>query len=78
MFLTPVVYSADNIPEDWLFLYKLNPMYWVVEGFRWSILGSGPAPIEPIGLILLVFMIVLLVSGFFIFRKTELTIVDWL
>ena len=40
MFLTPVAYSSTLIPDEWLWLYSLNPMAGVVEGFRWALLGQ--------------------------------------
>ena len=80
LFLTPVAYSANVIAEripQWMWLYKLNPMYWVIEGFRWSLLGIGNPPemymLIPVGLVIL-----LLISGAFVFRRTERTIVDLL
>src|SRR3989338_6042995 len=36
LFLTPVVYPSSMVPERWQFLYGLNPMVSVVEGFRWA------------------------------------------
>ncbi len=77
MYATPVAYSASLIPENWLWLYKLNPLYWVIEGFRWALLGSGQAP-EPLMLIPIGMVIALLISGAFIFKRTERTIVDLL
>jgi lipopolysaccharide transport system permease protein len=76
-FITPVVYSATLIPEKWQNLYRLNPMYWVVEGFRWIILGSGQTPSLMVGVASLI-SISILISGLFVFRRTERTIVDWL
>ena len=38
MFLSPVVYSVNLIPEKWRLLYGLNPMVGVIEGFRWALL----------------------------------------
>jgi lipopolysaccharide transport system permease protein len=77
MYATPVAYSASLIPERWQGLYQLNPMYWVIEGFRWALLGKGqalqPLMLVPVGLVLL-----LLISGAFVFRRTERTIVDLL
>lgn len=75
MYATPVAYSASLIPDRWQWLYRLNPMYWVIEGFRWALLGKGRPP-QPIMLIPVVFVLVLLVSGAFVFRRTERTIVD--
>lgn len=53
MFLSPVVYPASLVPESRLIggvevplrtLYGLNPLTGVIEGFRWALLGRGPAP----------------------------------
>jgi lipopolysaccharide transport system permease protein len=77
MYATPVAYTASLVPERWLWLYQLNPLYWVIEGFRWALLGAGQPPqlqmLAPIG-----FVILLLISGAFVFRRTERTIVDLL
>jgi lipopolysaccharide transport system permease protein len=77
MYATPVAYTASLIPERWQLLYQLNPMYWVIEGFRWSLLGKGQAP-QPLMLLPVGFVVLLLISGAFIFRRTERTIVDLL
>jgi len=39
--ITPVAYGLENIPENLRLLFYLNPMTWIIEGFRWSILGTG-------------------------------------
>ena len=77
MYLTPVAYAASNLPEHWLWLLKLNPMFYVIEGFRWSLLGIGQGPeLYMIFSLSLVFLIA--ITGVFLFRKTERTIVDLL
>jgi lipopolysaccharide transport system permease protein len=43
LFASPVVYSAASLHQPWKFLYALNPMVGVIDGFRWSILGVGHA-----------------------------------
>jgi lipopolysaccharide transport system permease protein len=77
MYLTPVAYAASNFPDAYQPWLQLNPMYWVVEGFRWSLLGKGMGP-EPYMWIPVGITLVLLVSGAFVFRRTERTIVDLL
>ncbi len=77
MYATPVAYSARLIPEKWQALYRLNPLYWVIEGFRWALLGPGEAPTAA-ALPPLVFVIVLLVTGMAVFRRSERTVVDLL
>jgi lipopolysaccharide transport system permease protein len=75
-YFTPIIYSASIIPENYLWLYKLNPMFWVVEGFRWSLLGTGTPPqpemFYPIGFFLLLFILSL-----YIFTRSSRNIVDF-
>ena len=75
MYLTPVVYATSVIPERWQFLYRLNPMTTVVEGFRWALLGKGTLMLLPT-LLSILGVLVLLVTGAYLFRRTERTIVD--
>src|SRR6185436_12827848 len=41
MYASPVVYPLSLVPESWRFVYSLNPMVGVIEGFRWSLLGTA-------------------------------------
>jgi lipopolysaccharide transport system permease protein len=78
MWATPVAYSVELVAEKaprLLWLYKLNPMYWVIQGFRWALLDTGEAP-TLLMLVPFTIVILLLVSGLYIFRRTEKTIVD--
>ena len=75
LFLTPVVYPSSLVPEQWRFLYGLNPMVGVVEGFRWALLGAGEGPSSMLGASTLV-AIALFVSGIVWFRWRERTFVD--
>jgi lipopolysaccharide transport system permease protein len=81
MYATPVVYSATIVRDRWPLLYewvyRLNPMFWVVQGFRWSVLGKGEAPgasmLPAVSIILL-----MLITGAHVFHRTERTVVDLL
>lgn len=76
MFASPVVYPITLIENDFLrYVYALNPMVGVIEGFRWSILGLDTAP----GIAILVSIVVamaLLVFGSFYFKRMERTFAD--
>jgi homopolymeric O-antigen transport system permease protein len=74
MFASPVVYPSSLVPEPWRWLYGLNPMAGVIEGFRWALLGQGN-PTLPLGMSI-VSVLVALVAGLFYFRRVEGTIVD--
>ena len=69
LFASPVVYPASLVPESVRFLYGLNPMAGVIEGFRWALLGTD----IPSAMILVSVGVValLLVSGAFYFRRME-------
>src|SRR5215211_361958 len=42
LFLSPIAYPMDKLGEPWATLSALNPVVGVVEGFRWSLLGTAP------------------------------------
>jgi lipopolysaccharide transport system permease protein len=74
MYTGPIVYAFSSIPEQYRFLYSLNPIVGVIEGFRACLLGS-PIPwtyIYP-GIIT---SVILLVSGAFYFKKMERIVAD--
>ena len=39
-YVSPVGFSSSVVPEQWRFLYSLNPIVGVIDGFRWCILGG--------------------------------------
>lgn len=75
LFATPVAYAANLVPEQWHWLYAINPMVCVVEGFRWALLGTAPPTLEMIGMALLSIAL-LLPTGLLYFRATERTFAD--
>lgn len=75
MYLSPVIYPVSVVPEPLKVIYMLNPMTGVVQGFRWAFFGSGDPPSIYFG-ISIVIVIVALVGGAYIFRRTERTVVD--
>ena len=77
MFATPIFYPASLIPNQWRFLYGLNPMVGVVEGFRWSLLGEGQ-PLHSSVFLSFPLVILLLIGGFLYFNRVEKTFADHL
>ncbi len=75
MFASPVAYPSSLVPERWRWLYGLNPMAGVIEGFRWALTGTGQ---PPSGLLAVsAAMVLLLVAGgAAYFQKMEGTIAD--
>lgn len=74
LYITPVAYSNTLIPEQWQFVYALNPMAGVVQGFRWVLLGTE-APGNLIWVSVGVAVIVL-VTGLFYFKRMERQFAD--
>jgi lipopolysaccharide transport system permease protein len=76
MYVSPVGWSSDRVPEKWRFLYSLNPMVGVIDGFRWSIC-QGKAELYLPGLALSVLLVgAMLISGVIYFRATEKRFAD--
>lgn len=40
LYVSPVGFSSSVVPDPWRWLYNLNPMVGVIDGFRWCILGE--------------------------------------
>lgn len=76
VYISPVGYSSQILPEKWRLIYSLNPMVGVIDGFRWAILGGEYTMYWP-GLAISIFMsLILVTSGIWYFRKTEATFAD--
>jgi len=75
MYASPVAYPVSLVPENWRFVYSLNPMAGVVEGFRWALLGKQ-GPDFGVMAVSAVVVAVLLVSGLVFFKQMERTFVD--
>lgn len=79
LYISPVGFSSSVVFErfpQWGWLYSLNPMVGVIDGFRWAILGGEsnlylPGFTLSLGLVALLFF-----SGVWYFRKVERTFAD--
>ncbi len=74
LFASPVVYSSSLVEGGWKYVYALNPMSTVLDGFRWSV-ADGPAP-GPEALVSAAVVIVVLVAGLFYFARAERSFAD--
>lgn len=74
MYMTPIVYPLSLVPSKYIWLYKLNPMVGIIEGYRSSIFGY---PFETtiilwsIGVSIVIFLI-----GYVLFKKSEKMFAD--
>jgi lipopolysaccharide transport system permease protein len=73
--VTPVAYGLENIPEKYRLIFYLNPMTWIIQGFRWSLLGVGDMDVGKI-LIAGLFAAAVLTGGLFYFRRVESAFAD--
>jgi lipopolysaccharide transport system permease protein len=75
MFASPVAYPSSLVPVRWRWLYGLNPMAGVIDGFRWALTGHGQPP-GPLLLASTVAVVLVLVGGLFFFQRMEGAIAD--
>jgi lipopolysaccharide transport system permease protein len=75
LFATPVAYPSSMVPARWRPVLGLNPMTGVVEGFRWSLLGSGEG-LGPTFVVSVAIVGLLLVTGLLYFRHMERMFAD--
>lgn len=70
MYLAPVVYSIDYVPEGWQTVYALNPMVGVIEGMRAVFLQTRAFPWQWV-LQGAAVSVALFLGGCLYFRRTE-------
>jgi lipopolysaccharide transport system permease protein len=75
MFASPIAYPSSLLPEPWRTVYGVNPMAGIVEGFRWTLLGSR-AYSGSLLAVSAVTTLVLLISGALYFSRMENTFAD--
>jgi lipopolysaccharide transport system permease protein len=74
LFASPVVYSSSLVPGAWQYVYALNPMVTVLDGFRWSVAGAPPPGLE--ALVSLAVVVTSLVLGLTYFAREERSFSD--
>lgn len=75
MYASCVVYPLSMVPENWRWLYALNPMVFVIEAFRFAFMGQGTVYLWQIVDSFFVSIAVVLI-GLVMFNKTQRTCVD--
>ena len=70
LFATPVIYPGSLVEGAWRYVYALNPVVSVVDGFRWALLGAR-APEPAVVAISATVAVACLCAGLAYFRKTE-------
>jgi len=67
LFATPVIYPTSSVPDKWIWLYKINPMVGIIEGFR-NVLVKGQSPNLELLIYSIIITLVLLMLSWPIFR----------
>ncbi len=76
LFISPVGFSSDVIPEKWRLLYSLNPMVGVIDGFRWAILGQNVQIYWEGFTVSILLVFIMFYTGLRYFRKIERILAD--
>ena len=74
MFVSPVFYPSNILPEKWRLVFTLNPLTGIIDGFRSSLFGR-PTNWTALGVSALI-TILLLVYASYSFRRMEKTFAD--
>jgi lipopolysaccharide transport system permease protein len=72
---SPVYYSSSMVPERYRWLYGLNPMAGVIDGFRWALTGTGHPP-SAVLIASTVAVCLMVVGGLLFFNRMEVSIAD--
>jgi lipopolysaccharide transport system permease protein len=75
LFATPVAYPSSLVHGAWRFVLYANPMTGVVEGFRWSLVGTPPPGLP--ALVSLLSALLVLASGLVYFGRVERRLADF-
>lgn len=76
LYVSPVGFSSSVVPEEWRWLYSLNPLVGIIDGFRWCFLGGESTIYLPGFLVSLGVVAFFLWLGIRRFRATERTFAD--
>jgi lipopolysaccharide transport system permease protein len=69
-FLTPVLYSASEVPGDWKYLYAVNPLSSALDGIRWAMFDTAAPGIGEVA-ISVGSALILLLAAMTYFQRTE-------
>jgi lipopolysaccharide transport system permease protein len=75
LYASPVAYAASAVPRRWKTVLNLNPLTGMMEGFRWSVLGSA-APSAAMIAWSATAAVIFLVAGASMFKQMERQFAD--
>jgi len=74
-YLTPIVYTTDMVPQEYLWIFKLNPMVPIMDVYRQILYYKQLPSFNGLGLIF-IFSIAMIVIGYYIFQKLQKNFVE--
>ena len=75
LYASPLVYSSTLIPDSWAWIYDLNPMVGIIDGFRWAFFGTIQFPLDSLTYSITVSFVIFFL-GLIIFRRLERKFAD--
>ena len=76
IYVSPVGFSSEALPEKWRMAFSLNPLTGVIDGVRWALFGTPPC--QGSIAIATIFAILILLLGYFSFRRMEREFADFI
>lgn len=75
LYVSPVIYATNGLPEKWARFIAFNPLNVVISGFRWAVVGSEAPPWWQVATGSAV-TVVILVFGLFVFQRGQARFAD--
>jgi lipopolysaccharide transport system permease protein len=76
LYVSPVGFSSSVVPPKWRFLYSLNPVVGIIDGFRWTLIRGESGLYWPSVVCSAAVTAILCFFGIWYFRKTERVFAD--
>lgn len=80
LYISPVLWTVDKLPGYIQTIMKINPFYYIVEGYRAALLGSGWYMVDNLSYTLYFWVVVisLLVIGSYLHKRFKDHFIDYL
>ncbi|MCX7955604.1 MAG: ABC transporter permease [Patescibacteria group bacterium] len=75
-YLTPIIYPVEQFPEKYRFIFSINPMSVIINGYRQTVLGGGEPNYKSL-ISIFIFSLVFFMIAFLYFKKQEGKFADY-